>query len=148
MAIESAIEKSGRSDLPSVAQLSSVVSSADVVRSIDRIAQCDNIDVLAAGFFTLGKALMTSLQEQNKRTEADNKALCIEFDKSKDWYSIKRMEALTGAKFSWHTLKRASIAQNIPIQKMFNQNYESANAYHVDVWISVYGDIVDNAVNE
>lgn len=73
-----------------------------------------------------------------------NNELQITLDKSKEWYSIKRMEKLNpGQKFSWKLLKIESEKMNTPINKIFDQNYGEVNAYHVSVWESLYFDTLN-----
>lgn len=97
--------------------------------AVRAFAQMDDKDLVQSVMYGM-KEVLDRTQKHIADVEADNEALRIELDKSKEWYSVKRMEALTGAKFSWRTLKRASIAQDISIKKVFDQNYGKVNVYH------------------
>ena len=70
-----------------------------------------------------------------------NKALQIELDRDKEWYSIKRVAALNSVswkRFDWHKLKKESERQGVEARKIFDANYGEANIYHQSVWESVY----------
>lgn len=68
-----------------------------------------------------------------------NKQLQIELDKSKEWYSVKRVLIETGREYSWQPLKKYSSENGYEIQKVFDKNYGEVNAYHIEVWNKVYG---------
>ena len=81
--------------------------------------------------------LLTALRdEQDKR-----KALETELDRSKEWYSIKRVAHLNGVSykvFDWRKLKLESQRQGYGVKKIFDANYGEVNTYHVNVWEKVY----------
>lgn len=80
----------------------------------------------------------------NAELQSQNKSLQIRLDESKDWYSVKRMEKLNkGMSFDWRMLKRESERLGIEVKKVFDQNYGEVNAYHRDVWESLYFDTLD-----
>lgn len=71
----------------------------------------------------------------------ENKALQIELDSGKEWYSVKRVAALNDVShktFDWRRLKEESVRQGIGIRKIFDANYGEVNTYHQSVWESVY----------
>lgn len=84
-----------------------------------------------------GIKLLTALRdEQDKR-----KALETELDRSKEWYSIKRVAHLNGVSykvFDWRKLKLESQRQGYGVKKIFDANYGEVNTYHVNVWERVY----------
>lgn len=84
-----------------------------------------------------GIKLLTALRdEQDKR-----KALETELDRSKEWYSIKRVAQLNGVSykvFDWRRLKLESQRQGYGVKKIFDANYGEVNTYHVNVWEKVY----------
>lgn len=84
---------------------------------------------------------------QDKRIrelEQEKVQLQIRLDESKNRYSVKRMEKLNkGMSFDWRMLKRESERLGIEVKKVFDQNYGEVNAYHKDVWESLYFDTLD-----
>ena len=84
-----------------------------------------------------GIKLLTALRdEQDKR-----KALETELDRSKEWYSIKRVAHLNGVSykvFDWRKLKLESQRQGYGVKKIFDANSGEVNTYHVNVWEKVY----------
>ena len=86
-------------------------------------------------------APMTPLQIARALVIAEEKAeaLAIELDKSKEFASIKRMEKLTGQKFSWRRLKAQAHEMGVESKEVFDQNYGTVKAYRVDVWMEAYG---------
>ena len=75
-----------------------------------------------------GIKLLTALRdEQDKR-----KALETELDRSKEWYSIKRVAHLNGVSykvFDWRKLKLESQRQGYGVKKIFDANYGEVNTY-------------------
>ena len=84
-----------------------------------------------------GIKLLTALRdEQDKR-----KALETELDRSKEWYSIKRVAHMNGVShkaFDWRKLKIESQRQGYGVKKIFDANYGTINVYHMNVWEKVY----------
>lgn len=84
-----------------------------------------------------GIKLLTALKnEQDKR-----KALEAELDRSKEWYSIKRVAHMNGVShkaFDWRKLKIESQRQGYGVKKIFDANYGTINVYHMNVWEKVY----------
>jgi hypothetical protein len=67
--------------------------------------------------------------------------LAIELDKSKQWYSIKRVAQLNGRgwkEFSWNKLKAAGVVTGYPPRKIFDANYGEVNTYHKAAWDAAY----------
>lgn len=86
-------------------------------------------------------APMTPLQIARALVIAEEKAeaLAIELDKSREFASIKRMEKLTGQKFSWRKLKAQAHEMGVESKEVFDQNYGTVKAYRADVWMEAYG---------
>ena len=84
-----------------------------------------------------GIKLLTALKdEQDKR-----KSLEAELDRSKEWYSIKRVAHMKGVShkaFDWRKLKIESQRQGYGVKKIFDANYGTINVYHMNVWEKVY----------
>lgn len=73
--------------------------------------------------------------------EEKRMALETELDRSKEWYSIKRVAHLNGVSykvFDWRRLKLESQRQGYGVKKIFDANYGEVNTYHVNVWETVY----------
>lgn len=86
-------------------------------------------------------AVMASKQLTEIEVGEAVKPLEIELDKNKEWYSIKRVTKLMGGKFDWRKLKQASEDLGYDIERVFDKNYGTVNAYHVDVWNDVYPEL-------
>lgn len=84
-----------------------------------------------------GIKLLTALKdEQDKR-----RSLEAELDRSKEWYSIKRVAHMNGVShkaFDWRKLKIESQRQGYGVKKIFDANYGTINVYHMNVWEKVY----------
>lgn len=86
-----------------------------------------------------GIELLTKL----KKERVEKERLQQELDRSKDWYSIKRVAALNGVSwktFDWHRLKETGIQMGYGVKKIFDANYGEVNTYHKEVWEKVYPD--------
>lgn len=84
-----------------------------------------------------GIRLLTELKDEQDR----RKALETELDRSKEWYSIKRVAAINGMDwhtFKWKKLKDESIRAGLGVKKIFDANYGEVNTYHMSVWEKVY----------
>lgn len=81
--------------------------------------------------------LATTLKlERSKR-----QALEAELDRSREWYSIKRVAHMNGRShkdFNWRRLKEESEKQGYGVKKIFDANYGEVNTYHINVWEKVY----------
>src|SRR5574344_140282 len=74
--------------------------------------------------------------------ERDN--LQIELDESKQYMTVKRMEAINpGMHFNWRQLKAESERIGKPSKDVFDANYGTVKAYHVDVWEDIYYDSIN-----
>jgi DNA-binding Lrp family transcriptional regulator len=73
------------------------------------------------------------------KLKAANEAQAIRLSEAEEWYSVKRVLIATGKKYPWKPLKEWSFRYGYEIKKVFDQNYEEVNAYHIDVWNAVYG---------
>lgn len=79
--------------------------------------------------------------EELIQSEKQKEQLRLELDRSKDWYSIKRVAALNGVDwrtFDWRKLKSTGEAMGYEVKKIFDANYGEVNTYHRDVWEAVY----------
>ena len=73
--------------------------------------------------------------------EEEKERLQQELDRSKDWYSIKRVAALNGVSwktFDWRKLKQIGKQKGYEVRKIFDANYGTINCYHKDVWEACY----------
>ncbi len=65
--------------------------------------------------------------------------LQVELDKSQEYCTVKRMQMNHhGQKFNWRLLKRNSEAMGIPAIDVYDANYGTVKAYHLDVWQKAY----------
>lgn len=78
------------------------------------------------------------LIEALERKEREVETLKITLDESKQWASVKRMEAKHLRRFDWRLLKAHSMENDIDIQTVFDANYGKVNSYRADVWQAVY----------
>ena len=79
--------------------------------------------------------------EELIQSEKQKEQLRLELDRSKDWYSIKRVAALNGVDwrtFDWRKLKNTGLEMGYEVKKIFDANYGEVNTYHREVWESVY----------
>lgn len=84
-----------------------------------------------------GIELLTKL----KTERAEKERLQQELDRSKDWYSIKRVAALNGVSwktFDWRRLKETGAQMGYGVRKIFDANYGEVNTYHKEVWEKAY----------
>ncbi len=84
-----------------------------------------------------GIELLTKL----KTERAEKERLQQELDRSKDWYSIKRVAALNGVSwkiFDWRRLKETGAQMGYGVKKIFDANYGEVNTYHKSVWEKAY----------
>ena len=73
--------------------------------------------------------------------EEEKERLQLELDRSKDWYSIKRVAALNGVSwktFDWRKLKKVGEQKGYEVRKIFDANYGEVNTYHREVWETAY----------
>jgi hypothetical protein len=64
--------------------------------------------------------------------------LQVKLDSSKEWATVKRVDAVTNTAHDWRLLKAHSISNGIEIKKVFDQNYGEINSYHASAWKAVY----------
>ena len=85
----------------------------------------------------------TAMATASAATRKANK-LEIELDKSKEYYTVKRMQSLyPGQHFKWRHLKKVAEEMELPPKDVFDANYGTVKAYHIDVWNIAY-DITTN----
>jgi prophage antirepressor-like protein len=83
-------------------------------------------------------------EREKERLALENDNLQIELDESKKYYTIKRVAKMNGISwklFSWRKLKYVSQAMECEVKKVFDANFESVNAYHLDVWRHEYPEL-------
>jgi len=81
----------------------------------------------------------TAMNTASQAVKKANK-LEVELDKSQEYCTIKRMQMIQhGQQFNWRLLKSTSAEMDIPSIDVFDQNYGTVKAYHVDVWQEAYG---------
>lgn len=100
-------------------------------------------DILADAFLGKKKVPQTYLEALKELVvvEEEKERLQLELDRSKDWYSIKRVAALNGVSwktFDWRRLKRVGNQMGYEVRKIFDANYGEVNVYHKDVWEAAY----------
>ena len=88
-------------------------------------------------------ALRAYADEVERRQIAEQKKekLQQELDRSKNWYSIKRVAAMNGVSwqtFNWRKLKDVGLQMGYEVKKIFDANYGEVNTYHKDVWEATY----------
>lgn len=77
-------------------------------------------------------------------SEREKEELQIELDESKKYYTIKRVakiNRISWKNINWKRLKNVSYAMELEIKKVFDANFESVNAYHIDVWRHEYPEL-------
>ena len=91
---------------------------------------------------------LTALLESEKAKEAallEAKNLKIELDKSKEWFSIKKVAAFNGMpwrEIKWQPLKIHGVENGLAPYKIFDANFPAGvNVYHVDSWHEVYPEL-------
>lgn len=83
-------------------------------------------------------------EEEIERLKLSNENLCVQLDESKEWYSIKRMQKLNpGVALDWRLMKKESEKLGHEVRKVFDQNYGEVNAYHRDVYESLFLDTLN-----
>ena len=76
------------------------------------------------------------LTEDISVLKQQNEQLKIQLDESKQYMTVKRMEAINpGMHFNWRQLKAESERIGKPSKDVFDANYGTVKAYHVDVWV-------------
>lgn len=100
-------------------------------------------DILAKAFLVKKAVPQTYLEALKElvAVEEEKERLQLELDRSKDWYSIKRVAALNGVSwktFDWRRLKRIGNQMGYEVRKIFDANYGEVNVYHKDVWEAAY----------
>ncbi|HZW98358.1 MAG TPA: Rha family transcriptional regulator, partial [Bacillota bacterium] len=71
----------------------------------------------------------TAMNTASQAVKRANK-LEIELDQSQEWSTVKRMEIITGLKFSWRLLKSAGSDLGIESKDVFDPNFGTVKAYH------------------
>ena len=95
-----------------------------------------------------GIRLLEALKEERQKvarlkTVVEKKTL--QLDESKQYYTVKRVAKLNGIdwrKINWKRLKDTSNYLQCEVKKIFDVNYGNVNAYHIDVWMNEYPELV------
>lgn len=88
--------------------------------------------------------VVTKLKAEREAKKFAELKICeleTELDRSKDWYSIKRVAAINGVDwkiFDWRKLKRTGEMMGYDVKKIFDANYGEVNTYHREVWEKAY----------
>lgn len=84
------------------------------------------------------------IEAEKNRILKQRDNLLIELDEAKDWFSIKRMQKLNpNVVFKYSVLKKESKKLGYDVKKVFDANYGEVNAYHKEVYESLYFDTLD-----
>lgn len=89
------------------------------------------------------EALEALIQKEKEKEalEGERKALLIELDESREYYTVKRVAKMNGINWrdiEWKKLKNTSQAMECEVKRIFDANYGNVNAYHIDVWRHEY----------
>ena len=83
------------------------------------------------------EALLES-EKEKERLQQEKNELQIELDESKEYFTVKRVakiNRISWKSLNWRKLKNVSQAMEREIRKVFDANFETVNAYHIDVWM-------------
>ncbi len=86
------------------------------------------------------EALLES-EKEKERLKQEKNELQIELDESKEYFTVKRVakiNRISWKSLNWRKLKNVSQAMEREIRKVFDANFETVNAYHIDVWRHEY----------
>lgn len=86
------------------------------------------------------EALLES-EKEKERLQQEKNELQIELDESKEYFTVKRVakiNRISWKSLNWRKLKNVSRAMEREIRKVFDANFETVNAYHIDVWMYEY----------
>lgn len=86
------------------------------------------------------EALLES-EKEKERLQQEKNELQIELDESKEYFTVKRVakiNRISWKSLNWRKLKNVSQAMEREIRKVFDANFETVNAYHIDVWMHEY----------
>ncbi len=89
------------------------------------------------------EALLES-EKEKERLQQEKNELQIELDESKEYFTVKRVakiNRISWKSLNWRKLKNISRAMEREIRKVFDANFETVNAYHIDVWMHEYPDL-------
>jgi prophage antirepressor-like protein len=110
------------------------VALLEHIDKVERERDCAIATKAEIGSRREATAMNTASQERKRANRLE-----AELDRSKQYYSIKRMEMLHhGQKFNWRHLKSTGIEMGIEPIDIFDANYGTVKAYHIDVWREAY----------
>ena len=128
--------------------VSAKLNTALLMRVIDRWQELENGFVVPK---TFGEALRLAgeLQDKLEAEQAENlklthqvEDLTIELDRSKDWFSIKRVAEFNKKSWkaiAWNPLKRHGLEHGLEPYKVFDANFPNGvNVYHRQSFTEVY----------
>jgi hypothetical protein len=92
-------------------------------------------------------------RDARKIAEAKLQEKTLQLDEAMDYFSVKRVAKLNGINWreiDWKLLKNTSKYMELPVKRIFDANYGTVNAYHIDVWRTEYAHLVprNNRSNE
>jgi lysyl-tRNA synthetase class I len=95
--------------------------------------------------FSEALRMLADSEDAKLLAEHNSEELKIELDKSKEWFSIKKIahrNNLNWKKLDWRLLKKASDVCGYLPKKIFDANFPNGvNAYHYQSWKIVYPDL-------
>jgi hypothetical protein len=95
--------------------------------------------------FSEALRMLADSEDAKLLAEHNSEELKIELDKSKEWFSIKKIahrNDLNWKKLDWRLLKKASDVCGYLPKKIFDANFPNGvNAYHYQSWKIVYPDL-------
>lgn len=112
-----------------------ILFTARYVKRFDEMEKQIKNNTLPTTYRDAVAQLLESLDREEELKE--------QIDKSKDWYSIKRVAALNGVSwktFKWRRLKEVGEQMGYEVKKIFDANYGEVNTYHREVWEEAYPD--------
>lgn len=121
--IKKRIEKSGRTDLDNVVQVSNISTDIEMMQKANEV--------------------VLWMQSKLMQISKENESLKIELDQEKSWYSVKRIKALgylpdMKVHDIWRPLKKWCIENNRQTRAIHDANYGEVKTYHSDAWKAVY----------
>jgi len=135
--------------IPQISHIDSLRLLADSLEQIE-ITKIKLMDAIESKAEIGSKREATAMNTASQATKRVKK-LEVELDQSKDFYSVKRMQMLMhGQEFNWRILKEVGLDIGIEAIDVFDANYGTVKAYHIDVWKKAYAickeQYLDNAL--
>lgn len=123
--------------IPQISHIDSLRLLADSLEQ-NEIMKIKFMDAIESKAEIGSKREATAMNTASQATKRVKK-LEVELDQSKDYYSVKRMQMLMhGQEFNWRILKEVGLNIGIEAIDVFDANYGTVKAYHIDVWKKSY----------